>query len=59
MSSATAGGQSAAFIEELPAGYGDPGVEDLEAFLEAHALYEVIWRAYERQRRPHAEGPRS
>ena len=46
VASARAHGQSATFIEELLAAYGDPGVEDLEAFLEAHALYEVIWHAY-------------
>jgi hypothetical protein len=32
--------------DELLAGYGDPGVEDLSPFLEAHALYGVIWRAF-------------
>ena len=37
MSSARARGQSATYIEELLAAYGDPGVEDLEPFLEAHA----------------------
>jgi len=30
------------------------GVEDLEAFLEAHALYEVVWQALEGRRRPQA-----
>jgi hypothetical protein len=54
VSSARARGQSATFIEELLATYGDPGVEDLEAFLEAHALYEVIWHAFEGRRRPQA-----
>ena len=43
MASARARGQSA---EELLAAYGDPGVEDLEPFLEAHAVYEVVWHAY-------------
>ena len=43
MASARARGQSA---EELLAGYGDPGVEDLEPFLEAHAVYEFVWHAY-------------
>jgi hypothetical protein len=37
-------GRDAAYAEELLAGYGDPGVDDLTPFLEAHALYEVIWR---------------
>jgi hypothetical protein len=54
MTSARARGQSTTFTEELLAAYGDPGVEDLEAFLEAHALYEVVWQAYEGRRRPRA-----
>ena len=44
VSSARARGRSAAYTEALLAAYG--GVEDLEAFLDAHALYEVVWRAY-------------
>ena len=51
VTSARARGQSA---EELLAAYGDPGVEDLEPFLEAHALYEVVWHAFEGRRRPPA-----
>jgi phosphotransferase family enzyme len=54
MARATARGQRATLTEELLAAYGDPGVEDLEAFLEAHALYEVVWQAYEGRRRPRA-----
>ena len=54
VSSARAHGQRATFIEELLATYGDPGVEDLEAFLEAHTLYEVVWQAFEGRRRPRA-----
>jgi hypothetical protein len=54
MASARARGQSATFGEELLAAYGDPGVEDLGAFLEAHALYDVVWQAYEGRRRPRA-----
>jgi hypothetical protein len=54
MTSATARGQSATFTEELLAAYGDPGTEDLEAFLEAHALYEVVWHAFEGLLRPRA-----
>ena len=54
VTSAKARGQSATFIDELLATYGDPGVEDLEAFLEAHALYEVVWQAFEGRRRPRA-----
>jgi hypothetical protein len=54
MMSARADGRSATYIEELLAAYGDPGVEDLDAFLEAHALYEVVWHAFEGRRRPQA-----
>jgi hypothetical protein len=54
VTSARARGQSATFVEELLAAYGDPGVEDLEPFLEAHALYEVVWHAFEARRRPPA-----
>jgi Ser/Thr protein kinase RdoA (MazF antagonist) len=54
VSSARARGQSAKFVEELLAAYGDPGVEALDAFLEAHALYEVVWHAFEARRRPQA-----
>jgi Ser/Thr protein kinase RdoA (MazF antagonist) len=45
VSSARARGQGATYTHELLAAYGDPGVDDLEAFLDAHALYEVVWRA--------------
>jgi hypothetical protein len=48
--SARAHGQSARLMEELLAAYGDPGIEDFEAFLEAHALYEVVWQAFEARR---------
>jgi len=54
VTSARARGQSAKFIEELLAAYGEPGVEDLGTFLEAHALYEVVWQAFEARRRPRA-----
>jgi len=54
VTSARARGQSAKFIEELLAAYGEPGIEDLEAFLEAHALYEIVWQAFEARRRPRA-----
>jgi Ser/Thr protein kinase RdoA (MazF antagonist) len=54
VTSARARGQSATFIEELLAAYGDPGAEDLEAFIEAHALYEVVWQAFEGRRQPRA-----
>jgi hypothetical protein len=46
VASARARGHSARFAEELLAAYGDPGLEDLEPFLEAHALYEAVWHAY-------------
>ncbi len=54
VTSARGRGQSAKFIEELLAAYGEPGVEGLEAFLEAHALYEIVWQAFEARRRPRA-----
>jgi len=54
VASARARGQNARFVEELLAGYGGPGVEGLEAFLEAHALYDVVWQAFEARRRPRA-----
>jgi hypothetical protein len=50
VSSARARGLSATFTDELLAAYGDADVDDLEPFLEAHALYEVIWHASERAR---------
>jgi hypothetical protein len=50
VSSARGRGRSERFIEELLTAYGDPGVEDLETFLEAHALYETVWRAFRRER---------
>ena len=46
VASATARGHGAGFIEELLAAYGEAGVDDLEPFLEAHALYDVVWQAY-------------
>jgi len=52
VTSARAHGQSAKFVEELLAAYGEPGVEGLEAFLEGHALYEIVWQAFEARRRP-------
>ena len=54
VTSARASGQSAKFIEELLAAYGEPGLEDLEPFLEVHALYEIVWQAFEARRRPRA-----
>jgi Ser/Thr protein kinase RdoA (MazF antagonist) len=46
VSSARGRGHDAAFIEEVLAGYGGPDLDDLEPFLRAHALYEVVWRAF-------------
>jgi Phosphotransferase enzyme family len=54
MASARARGHTATFTEELLAAYGDPGVEGMETFLEAHALYDVVWQAFEARRRPRA-----
>jgi hypothetical protein len=53
VSSVRARGQSAAFVEELVAAYGDPAA-DLGPFLEAHALYDVIWQASAGPDRPDA-----
>jgi Phosphotransferase enzyme family len=36
--------------EALLAGYGEPAIDGLKPFLEAHALYDVIWRAFVRHR---------
>jgi hypothetical protein len=47
VSSARGRGHGEEFVDELLAGYGAP-VAGLEAFLEAHALYETIWRAFSR-----------
>ena len=52
VASARARGHSAMFVAELLAGYGESGAEGLEPFLEAHALYDVIWQAFEARRRP-------
>jgi Ser/Thr protein kinase RdoA (MazF antagonist) len=54
VSSATARGHSAEFVKQLLAAYGEPAVEGLESFLEAHALYDVVWQAFEARRRPRA-----
>ena len=54
VASARGRGQSERFVEELLAAYGEPGAEDLERFLDAHALYDVVWQAYEARRRPRA-----
>jgi hypothetical protein len=54
VTSARARGHSEKFVEELLAAYGEPGVEGLESFLEAHALYDIVWQAFEARRRPRA-----
>jgi hypothetical protein len=51
VASARARGQSAKYVEELLAAYGEPGVEGLETFLEAHAVYDTVWQAFEARRR--------
>lgn len=48
VSSARGRGRGEAFVEELLAAYGDPGVDDLQPFFAAHALYETIWHAFRR-----------
>jgi len=50
VASARGRGQSEEFVEALLAAYGEPGAEGLAPFLEAHALYEVIWQAFARER---------
>jgi phosphotransferase family enzyme len=52
--SARTRGRSATYSRELVSAYGDPGVDDLGAFFAAHALYDVVWQAYEGRRRPRA-----
>src|SRR3954452_19142562 len=54
VASARARGHSAKFVDELLAAYGEPGVDGLETFLAAHALYDVVWQAFEARRRPRA-----
>jgi Ser/Thr protein kinase RdoA (MazF antagonist) len=51
VASATARGHGARFMEELLAGYGELDAEGLEPFLEAHAMYEIVWRAFAAPRR--------
>jgi Phosphotransferase enzyme family len=54
VASAKARGQSAEFMEQLLAAYGEPAVAGLDTFLDAHALYDVVWQAFEARRRPTA-----
>jgi hypothetical protein len=54
VASAKARRRSAEFMEELLAAYGEPGVAGLDTFLDAHALYDVVWQAFEARRRPTA-----
>jgi hypothetical protein len=54
VTAARARGRDEAYVHELLDAYGDPGVDDLEPFLEAHALYDVVWQAFEGRRRPQA-----
>ena len=52
VASASARGHSAKYIDELLAAYGGPDVDGLEPFLEAHALYDIVWQAFVARRRP-------
>jgi hypothetical protein len=52
VTSARARGQNATYVEEFLAAYGEPG--GLEPFLDAHALYDIVWQAFEARRRPGA-----
>lgn len=54
VASARARGHGAEYVEEFLAAYGEPGAGALEPFLEAHALYDIIWQASEARRRPQA-----
>jgi Phosphotransferase enzyme family len=57
VASASARGHDERYTDELLAAYGDPGIEDLQPFLEAHALYDVVWKAFAaRHRREHPTG---
>ena len=49
VASARARGHGAESIDELLDAYGEPRAAGLEAFLDAHALYDVIWRAFRAQ----------
>lgn len=46
VTSARGRGHDERFVAELLAGYGDPPCGDFEAFLEAHAVYDAIWRGW-------------
>ena len=48
VASARARGHNEQFIEALLAAYGGPGVDDLGPFLEAHAVYDIVWQAFRR-----------
>jgi hypothetical protein len=48
VTSARSRGQNEQYVEALLSAYGDPG--GLQPFLEAHAMYDVIWKAYSRDR---------
>ncbi len=54
VTSARVRGHSATYIDALLAAYGDPGGAGLEPFLDAHAVYDVVWQAFEARRRPQA-----
>jgi hypothetical protein len=46
MASARGRGQNDEFVEAFLGAYGDAGVGSLEPFLEAHALYDIVWQAF-------------
>jgi Phosphotransferase enzyme family len=54
VASARVRGQSTKVTDEILAAYGEPGVESLEPFLEAQAVYDVVWQAFEARRRSRA-----
>jgi hypothetical protein len=56
VASARVRGHDERYADGLLAGYGrlDAGAEGLQPFLDAHALYDVVWQAHEARRRPRA-----
>lgn len=54
VASAGVRGKDARYAGELLAGYGRSDAAPLQPFLDAHALYDVVWQAHEARRRPRA-----
>jgi aminoglycoside phosphotransferase len=52
ISDVRASGGSEAFVGEVLRAYGGLEIEELDDFIEAHALYATIWQAFDTQRRP-------